>query len=59
LFFAQWMNRDAADVMPDDADLAQPERVEQRQHIGGMLIGTERPVRAVASPKPRRSGAKR
>ncbi len=34
--------------MADDADLAKAERIEQRQHIGGMLIGTERPNGLVA-----------
>src|SRR5258705_5271680 len=34
--------------MADDADLAEAECIEQRQHIGGMLIGTERPVGLVA-----------
>src|SRR6266850_198846 len=34
--------------MADDADLAEAERIEQRQHIGGMLIGTERPNGLVA-----------
>src|SRR5437868_7279439 len=34
--------------MADDADLAEAERIEQRQHIGGMLVGAERPVRLVA-----------
>jgi hypothetical protein len=34
--------------MADDADLAQPERIEQRQHIDGMLVGTERPLGFVA-----------
>ena len=34
--------------MADDADLAEAERIEQRQHIGGMLVGAERPVGLVA-----------
>ena len=34
--------------MADDANLAEAERVEQRHHISGMLVGAERPVGLVA-----------
>lgn len=37
--------------MTDGADLAEAERIEQRQHVGGMLVGTERPVGLVAVAK--------
>jgi hypothetical protein len=38
------LHEGAPDIMADDADLLEVERVEQRHHIRGMLIGTERPI---------------
>ena len=34
--------------MADDAGLLEVERIHQRQHVGGMLVGAERTVRLVA-----------
>ena len=47
----QRLHQPAADVVADDAGLLQAERVHQRQHVGGMLVGAERPVRLVAVAK--------
>ena len=44
--------------MADDAGLAEAERIEQRQHIGGMLVGAERTVGLVAVAEPAQVGRK-
>jgi len=40
--------RRTGDVMAHDAGPLQLERIHQRQHVGGMLVGAERAVGLVA-----------
>lgn len=42
------LHQPAADIVADNAGLREAERVHQRQHIRGVLVGTVRPVGLVA-----------
>ncbi len=44
----QGLHHRAPDVVADDAGLVDFERVQQRQHVGCVLVGAERAVRLVA-----------
>ena len=44
----QRLHQRAADIVTDDAGLRQAKRIHQRQHVGGMLVGSERPLGLVA-----------
>ena len=54
----QGLYHGAADVVADDAGLCDAERIHQRQHVGGMLVGAERTVGLVAVAEPAQVGRK-
>ena len=44
----QRLHQCTADIVTDDAGLREAKRIHQRQHVGGLLVGPERPLGLVA-----------
>ena len=44
----QRLHQCTADIVTDDTGLREAKRIHQRQHVGGLLVGSEQPLRLVA-----------